>query len=222
MLFDVGGEELLILSSSSFGVLPTLLTLLSDGALSAETFLSDEALDFGGFEESLISAFDLTTDNVFAHIILLLVESEGLDNVVATLHAESVGAFNISDTFNFFVALLHDSQEESSDIGTDNAATAGLAGAFTSTHGLVAGTTFLVKDAGSAVDQDTLLHLETLLVVTASNFEDVALELFTHDLTVNFLTHSPVVEGTDCLFIVNFKLFLATSGWVCNVKLQAR
>lgn len=196
MLFDVGGEELLILSSSSFGVLPTLLTLLSDGALSAETFLSDEALDFGGFEESLISAFDLTTDNVFAHIILLLVESEGLNNVVATLHAESVGAFNISDTFNFFVALLHDSQEESSDIGTDNAATAGLAGAFTSTHGLVAGTTFLVKDAGSAVDQDTLLHLETLLVVTASNFEDVALELFTHDFAVNFLTHSPVVEGT--------------------------
>jgi len=196
LLFDVGGEELLILSSSSFGVLPTLLTLLSDGALSAETFLSDEALDFGGFEESLISAFDLTTDNVFTHIILLLVESEGLDNVVATLHAESVGAFNISDTFNFFVALLHDSQEESSDIGTDNAATAGLAGTFTSTHGLVAGTTFLVKDAGSAVDQDTLLHLETLLVVTASNFEDVALELFTHDLTVNFLTHSPVVEGT--------------------------
>ena len=230
MLFDVGGEELLILSSSSFGVLPTLLTLLSDGALSAETFLSDEALDFGGFEESLISAFDLTTDNVFAHIILLLVESEGLDNVVATLHAESVGAVDISDTFNFFVALLHDSQEESSDIGTDNAATAGLAGAFTSTHGFVAGTTynrkvlstllklllnicdleqetlhtnetgkiltFLVENAGSAVDQDTLLHLETLLVVTASNFEDVALELFTHDFAVNFLTHSPVVEGT--------------------------
>jgi len=222
LLFDVGGEELLILSSSSFGVLPTLLTLLSDGALSAETFLSDEALDFGGFEESLISAFDLTTDNVFAHIILLLVESEGLDNVVATLHAESVGAVDISDTFNFFVALLHDSQEESSDIGTDNAATAGLAGAFTSTHGFVAGTTFLVENAGSAVDQDTLLHLETLLVVTASNFEDVALELFTHDFAVNFLTHSPVVEGTDCLFIVNFKLFLATSGWVCNVKLQAR
>jgi len=196
LLFNVGGEELLVLSSSSFGCFPSALSLLSDDALSAETFLSDETLDLGGLEESLVSALDLTTNNVLAHIILLLVESEGLDNVVATLLSESVGAFNIGNTFDFFVALLHNSQEESSNIGTDNAATAGLAGAFTSTHGFVAGTTFLVEDAGSAVDQDTLLHLETLLVVTASNFEDVALELFTHDIAVNFLTHSPVVEGT--------------------------
>lgn len=56
--------------------------------------------------------------------------------------------------------------------------------------------TALVQDAGSAVDQDTLLHLETLLVVAASNSEDVALELFTHDFSVDLLTHSSVVEGT--------------------------
>jgi hypothetical protein len=38
--------------------------------------------------------------------------------------------------------------------------------------------------------------LETLLVVAASNSEDVALELFTHDFSVDLLTHSSVVEGT--------------------------
>jgi len=62
--------------------------------------------------------------------------------------------------------------------------------------------------------------LETLLVVTAGNSEDVALECLTQDFTVNFLTHSSVKEGTDALFIVNFKLFLATSGWVCNIELH--
>ena len=145
LLFNIGGEELLVLSSSSFGVLPSALSLLSDDTLSAETFLSDETLDLGWLEESLVSALDLTTNNVLAHIILLLVESEGLDNVVAALLAESVGALNIGNTFDFLVALLHNSQEESSNIGTDNAATAGLAGAFTSTAGSVAGTTYSRK-----------------------------------------------------------------------------
>lgn len=52
------------------------------------------------------------------------------------------------------------------------------------------------ENAGSAVAQDTLLHLETLLVVSAGNSEDVALVLVTQDLAFDLLTHSSVVEGT--------------------------
>lgn len=52
------------------------------------------------------------------------------------------------------------------------------------------------ENAGSAIDHDTLLHLETLLVVSAGNSEDVALELVAHDLAFDLLTHSSVVEGT--------------------------
>jgi hypothetical protein len=57
-----------------------------------------------------------------------------------------------------------------------------------------------------------------LLIVTASNSENVALEIVTHDIALNLLAHSSVEEGTDLLFIVNFKLFLTTSGWVSNVE----
>jgi hypothetical protein len=52
------------------------------------------------------------------------------------------------------------------------------------------------ENASSAVCEDTLLHLEALLVVTSGDSEDVALELFTHDLTIDLLAHSSIVEGT--------------------------
>jgi hypothetical protein len=51
------------------------------------------------------------------------------------------------------------------------------------------------ENAGSVVSQDTLFHLEALLVVTSGNSEDVAFELFTHNFAIDFLAHSSVVEG---------------------------
>ncbi len=56
--------------------------------------------------------------------------------------------------------------------------------------------TFLEKDAGSAVFHDTLLHWESLGVVTASNSEHVAFVVFSEDCAIDFLTHSLVEEGT--------------------------
>ena len=52
------------------------------------------------------------------------------------------------------------------------------------------------KDARACVHEDTLLHLEALLIVAACDSEDVALELLAHDFTIDFLAHSSVVEGT--------------------------
>lgn len=218
LLLDVLGEEGLVLLGVLLGGLETVSLGLDDRALAADTLLGDKTLDLGGLVESLVSALDLTANNVLADIVLLLVKSEGLNDVVAALHTESVGALDIGHTSDLTVTLLGNAEEDRANIGSDDAATDGLAGTLTNAHGLVASATLLEEDAGSAVDKDTLLHLETLLIVTAGNSEDVALELVTQDFAVNFLTHSSVEEGTDCLFIVNFKLFLATSGWVCNIE----
>ena len=57
------------------------------------------------------------------------------------------------------------------------------------------GLTLLEEESDSAVDQDTLLHGEALLVVAASDLENVALVLFAEDLTVHLLAHSLIVEG---------------------------
>ena len=56
--------------------------------------------------------------------------------------------------------------------------------------------TFLEEDACSAVSHDTLLHSESLLVVSARNLEHVAVVVLAHDFTANFLSHSAFEEGT--------------------------
>ena len=69
------------------------------------------------------------------------------------------------------------------------------------------------QDTGSSVDEDSLLHLETLLVVTAGNSEDVALELFSHDIAFDLLTHSSVVEGTAKKRVLGFAEDTRQSLW---------
>ena len=56
--------------------------------------------------------------------------------------------------------------------------------------------TLLVKDAGSAINHDALLHDEALFVISASDFEHIALVVITHDCTVNLLAHPSIEEGT--------------------------
>ena len=91
--------------------------------LSAETGLSDETLDLGGLIESLVLALDLTGNNVLANIVLLLVEREGLDDVVSSLGTEAVGTLNIGNTSDLLLTLLNNTEEDGSEVSTDNAAT---------------------------------------------------------------------------------------------------
>lgn len=214
------GKELLVLLDGGAGVLGAVDGLSFDNVLAAETGLGDHALNVGGLVVSLVLTLDFTSNNVLADIVLLFVEGESLDDVVATLGAESVGALDVGDASNLGISTLDNLEEDSGEVRVKDAATDGLSLALTSAGGVVAGSAGSEQDAGSAVNKDTLLHLETLLVVTAGNSEDVALELFSHDISFDLLTHSSVVEGTDVLFIVNFNLFLATGGGITNVKLE--
>ena len=91
--------------------------------LSAETGLGDETLDLGGLIESLVLALDLTGNNVLANIVLLLVEREGLDDVVSSLGTEAVGTLNIGNTSDLLLTLLNNTEEDGSEVSTDNAAT---------------------------------------------------------------------------------------------------
>ena len=139
LLLHVLGEKLLVLSSALLGVLEAVGSLLLDGTLSAEALLGDHTLDPWRLEEGLVGTLDLTAHNVLAYIILLLVEGKGLDDVVAALHAEAVGALDVGHTLDFLVALSDNSEEESGNVGADNAAAAGLALALANAGGLVAG-----------------------------------------------------------------------------------
>lgn len=61
---------------------------------------------------------------------------------------------------------------------------------------VIEGLTVSEEDAGSIVGEDSLLHLEALLVVASSDSEDVSLELLAEDFSVDLLTHSSVEERT--------------------------
>lgn len=141
LLLGVGGEELLVLLNAGAGVLVTVDGLALDEVLAAETGLGDHALNVGGLVESLVSTLDFTGNDVLADIILLLVESEGLDDVVATLGAESVGALDIGDTFNLLVSTLDNTEEDSGEVGVEDATADGLSLALTGTGRLVASST---------------------------------------------------------------------------------
>lgn len=149
LLLGVLGKELFVFLNGSTGVLATVLGLVLDDGLAAETGLGDHALDSGGLVEGLVSTLDFTSNNVLADIVLLFVEGEGLDDVVASLGAELVGALNVGDTSDLLVATLDNSKEDSGEVGAEDATTDGLSLAFTSAGGLVAGSTYsLIKLEG--------------------------------------------------------------------------
>jgi hypothetical protein len=59
------------------------------------------------------------------------------------------------------------------------------------------GLTGLEEDASTGVRHNALLHLESLLVVTTGDSENVTLVgLVVHDFAADFLAHLLVIEGT--------------------------
>lgn len=72
------------------------------------------------------------------------------------------------------------------------------------------------------VQQDSLLHGETLLVVTASNLKDVTLEFLTQSVSLDFLGDALVVEDAQFTLVGDFNEFLTTSGRIGNVNLENR
>lgn len=142
LLLSVLREELFVLLVGGTGVLVAVDGLLLDEVLAAETGLGNHALDVGRLVEGLVLALDFAGNYVLANIVLLFVEGEGLNDVVASLGAESVGTLDIGDTVDFTVTALDNSEEDDSEIGADDAAADGLSLALTGAGGLVAAGTY--------------------------------------------------------------------------------
>jgi hypothetical protein len=55
----------------------------------------------------------------------------------------------------------------------------------------------LSRSLNSTVGEDTLLHGETIAVVSTGNFEDIALELFSESIGLNFLAHALLLRSAS-------------------------
>jgi len=221
LLLGVALEESLVVTASLLGSLDSGDLVSLDDVLSAESLLSHHTLDSGGLVEGLVTLLNFTVNDI-AFDIILLFEVEVLDDSVLSLLSESVGVLNIGESGNFLFTLGDNSEGDDGKIGTGNATTDGLSLALTSSSGLEGSSTLSEENSGSAVDKDTLLHGETLFVVSSGDSEDVTLVFISHKLSVDFLTHASVKEGTNVFFIINFDFLVATSGGVTQIKLYKK
>jgi hypothetical protein len=78
------------------------------------------------------------------------------------------------------------------------------------------------QNSDSAIDENTLLHGETLFIVSTGDSQSVTLELFSQNFSINIGAHSSVTEVTVDLVIIDFSLNLLPSCWVSNVILEKK
>lgn len=143
----------------------------------------------------LLRALDLPSHNVLPDIVLLR-QVEELPDLGRPLGTETLGKDVLSQPGDLVLALLDDDEREDGDIGTDDAAADGFALALTGAAGTVARVAVAEEEADTVGEEDTLLHGETLLVVSTGDAEDVALPLVTESLGGDFLCDLLVVENT--------------------------
>ena len=150
----------------------------------------------------LLLARDLASDDKLAYIILLLEVEEPAD-LGRTLGAEAFGEDCVCEAGDLLLALLDDDEGEDGDVGTDDAPADRLALPLARAAGTVTRVAISEQESDTERKEDTLLHWETLLIVSTGDAEDVALEFVADRVARYFLCNALVVENTAASNISN-------------------
>lgn len=188
-------------------------------SLSLQSLWSNQSLDLWSLGVLLLTLDNLSSDDVLSNIILLG-QTEELSNVVSSLWTQSLWNLGVSQTLKLSITLLDNDKGQNSKILTDNGTSDGLSLSLTVSSWSVTRVTLSEQQLDTVWQQDTLLHWETLLVVTTRDLEDVTLELVTDRVTLDFLTNSLLVEDTQTVVIIDVIGLLGPVGWVGNVQLE--
>lgn len=155
---------------------------------------SDQSLDLRGLEDGLLAILgDLAADDVLADIISLL-EVEELADLGRALGTQAAGLLRVGQTLDLGLALLDDDEVEHGEIGGDDAAAGRLALALTALADAVAGHAIAEEQAHALSGQHSLLHGETLLVVSSRDLEHIALEVISKAVSRNLVRDTLVIE----------------------------
>jgi hypothetical protein len=125
-----------------------------------------------------------------------LITYKELSDLGSTLGTETLGDSGISQTGNILLTLLNNDERQDREIRTDDTTTDRLSLALTGTARTVTRVTLGHQETNTVRQKDTLLHGETLLIVTTRDAEDVTLEFITKRIARNFLGHTLIVETT--------------------------
>jgi len=182
----------------------------------------DQTLDLGSLGVRLLSlglGCDLTTDDKLANVVLLG-QSVKFANLGGTLGSQSFRLCDVGDAGDVALALLDDDDGEDGEVHADNATTNRLSLAFSSSARAVAGVAFRQEETNTGWVHDSLLHWETLLVVSSSDLENVAFELITDAISWNLLAHTLFHENAKFAVIFNLDELLGAVGRVGDVELH--
>jgi len=208
------GEDSGVLVGSILGLLCVTTLQCNAVALVLQTLGSNQTLDlwcFGIWLLALTLWLNLATNNELANIIILG-ETKELSDLCSTLGTEALGVNNIGDAGDVAVALLDDAECEDGQIHGDDATTDGFTLTLTGAAGSVAGVTVREEEADTSGVHDSLLHGETLLVVTAGDAEDVTFEFVADAVTWDFSTHSLIHEDAESPLVFDLDELLAAIG----------
>jgi hypothetical protein len=217
---DTAGKELGVLVSSLARSLRATALKGHAVALVLETLGSDQTLDLGGlgvFGLALLG--DGTADDELADVVLL-VEAEEAANLGGTLGTETLGDDGVGQTGKLTLTLLDDGEGQDGKVEVGDGTTNGLALALTGAAGAVAAVAIAEEQAGTSGKENTLLHGETLLVVTTGDLEDVTLEFVTEGVAGNFGSHALLHEGTELALVIDLDDLLRPIGRVGDVELH--
>lgn len=152
--------------------------------------------------------------------IIFLAETEEAADLGCALGAEALGVNLIGEAGDVVVTLLDDGESEDRQVHGDDAAADGLALALTSAAGAVARVAVGEQEPDTSRVHNTLLHRETLLVVSTGDAEDVALELVADAVAGDFLSHAAVHEDAELALVFNLDQLLGAIVGVGDVELH--
>jgi len=222
LLGNTLGQNLRVLVGSVLGLLGLAALERDSVALVLETLRSDETLDtrsLGVWLGTLLLGLDLTTNDELADIVFLA-ETEEAADLGRALGTQALGVYGIREARNVVVALLDNGQSKDGQVHGNNASTNRLSLALTRAAWAVAAVAVGEEKSDTGWVHDTLLHRKTLLVVAASDLEDVALELVADAVARHFLTHAAVHEDTQLALIFHLDQLLRAVGWEGNIELH--
>jgi hypothetical protein len=122
--------------------------------------------------------------------IVFLGETKELADLGSALWTETFWVNDICDAWNLGITLLDDAERKNGKIHGDDASTDGFTLALSGSAWAIARVSLREKKTNTGWVHDTLLHWETLLVVTTGNSEDVSLELVSDGISRNLSAHS--------------------------------
>lgn len=116
------------------------------------------------------------------------------------------------------LTLLHNRQRQHTEIHTDDTPPHALPLALSRPPRAIAAVALAEQQPDAGGVHDSLLHGETLLVVAASDLEDVACEFGPEGVGGHFLTHAAVHEDAEFALIFDFDQLLGAVGRVGDIE----